>query len=310
MTTRRLSMAQTCSARSGADAGRAAIEHHREAGRFFSVDGVRSFVLEQGSGPAVLCMHGLPESSFGYRKLLPELAARELRGIAFDLPGAGLADRPDDFDYSWTGLGRFAIAAVDALGLDRFHLLVHDVGGPVGFELAAARADRVASLTVLNTLVEPDKWRRPWFLKPFVAPGLGELAVRFVPRIAFRWLMLRIGIQDPRSISGAELDAYLDMIRHRDGGRAILRTVRTLTRPAASVGKGAMYEQVLRDGRYPVQILWGKYDPAVPLHPYGEMARRNAGLKEIIELPAKHFPQEDQAAAIAEQVAAIANTCL
>src|SRR5205809_557566 len=124
------------------------IERHRSKGRTFSANGVRSFVLEDGEGPAVVLMHGLPESSFAYRKLLPELAARGLRGIAFDLPGCGLAERPRDFDYSLTGLGRFATAAVDALELDRFHLLVHDVGGPVGFEVAAARADRIDSLTV------------------------------------------------------------------------------------------------------------------------------------------------------------------
>jgi len=54
------------------------------------------------------------------------------------LPGLGLADRPATFDYSWTGLGRFCAAAVDALGLDRFHLVVHDIGGPAGFELCSA----------------------------------------------------------------------------------------------------------------------------------------------------------------------------
>ena len=116
---------------------------------------------DEGDGDPVLCMHGVPASSFLYRKLLPELAARGLSGVAFDLPGLGLADRPPGFDYTWTGLGRFAVAAVDALGLDRFHLVVHDLGGPVGFELAAALPARVRSLTILNTLIEVDRFRRP-----------------------------------------------------------------------------------------------------------------------------------------------------
>jgi len=73
--------------------------------------------------------------------VLRELAARGLRGIAFDLPGLGLADRPAAFDYTWTGLGRFCAAAVDALGLDRFHLVVHDIGGPAGFERTRAKRD-------------------------------------------------------------------------------------------------------------------------------------------------------------------------
>jgi hypothetical protein len=40
-----------------------------------------------------------------------------LRGIAFDLPGFGFAERPSAFDYTWTGLGVFAAGAVDALGV-------------------------------------------------------------------------------------------------------------------------------------------------------------------------------------------------
>ena len=42
---------------------------------------------EQGSGSAVLCIHGMIGTSFLYRKVLAELAARGLRGVAFDLPG-------------------------------------------------------------------------------------------------------------------------------------------------------------------------------------------------------------------------------
>src|SRR6516225_3188033 len=148
---------------------------HRSAGRTFESGGVESFVREQGEGDPVVCMHGVPASSFLYRKVLAELSARGLRGIAFDLPGLGLAARPQNFAYSWTGLGRFAMAAVDALALDRFHLVVHDIGGPVGFELAASEPRRVASLTILNTIVAVDGFRRPWTMQPFATRGLGEL---------------------------------------------------------------------------------------------------------------------------------------
>src|SRR5215218_8403276 len=111
-----------------------AIERHRRAGREFEARGVRSFVREHGDGEPVVLMHGIPVSSFLYRKVLPPLAERDLRGVAFDLPGLGLAVKPDDFDYSWSGLGRWTGHAIDALGIDRCHLVLHDVGGPVGLE--------------------------------------------------------------------------------------------------------------------------------------------------------------------------------
>ena len=130
------------------------VRAHRAAGREFAARGTRSFVRERGAGEVVVCLHGVPASYFLYRKVLRELAARGLRGIAFDLPGLGLADRPATFDYTWTGLGRFRAAAVDALGLDRFHLVVHDIGGPAGFELCAALTDLTGRPATAHT--EPE----------------------------------------------------------------------------------------------------------------------------------------------------------
>jgi haloalkane dehalogenase len=73
---------------------RQAIDAHRAAGRRFTAASLESFVRDEGTGESVICLHGVPASSFLYRKVLSELAARGLRGIAFDLPGLGLADRP------------------------------------------------------------------------------------------------------------------------------------------------------------------------------------------------------------------------
>jgi pimeloyl-ACP methyl ester carboxylesterase len=283
---------------------REVIASHRDAGRRFAAGGVESFVRELGEGPPVLCMHGVPASSFLYRKVIAELANRGLRGVAFDLPGLGLADRPRDFDYTWTGLGRFCIAAIDALDLERFHLVVHDIGGPVGFELAAAVPERVASLTVLNTIVEVDTFKRPWSMEPFARRGIGEVYLRSLTKPAFRALMRLQGVKDMIAVTSAELDAYVELLRGDDGGRAFLKIMRGFERTPE---KRRLYEGVLREHPYPVQVVWGAEDPALKLAVHGEIARRAAGVEEIHRLPAKHFLQEDQAPALAERIARLAN---
>ena len=176
------------------------IDAYENTGRRFDADGIGSFVLDEGSGEPVVCLHGVPASAYLYRKLVPELAQHGLRGLAFDLPGLGLADRPADFDYSWTGLGRFARAAVDALELDRFHLVVHDIGGPVGFELAAAAPDRVKSMTLLSTLVEVDTLHRPWSMQPFAMRGIGPAYLKTLTKPVFRQLKRMQGIADPAAV--------------------------------------------------------------------------------------------------------------
>ena len=279
------------------------VEQHRAAGRDFQAAGVRSFVREEGEGEPVVCLHGVPASCFLYRKVIRELANRGVRGLAFDLPGLGLAERPPDFDYSWSGLGRFCVAAVDALGLERFDLVVHDIGGPVGFELAAAMPERIVSLTLLNTVVEVDRFRRPWSMEPFAIRGLGELSLALLARPAFRRLMRMQGIANQQAVADDELDAYFDLLKRDDGGRAFLRIKRGFERTPE---KRRLYESVLRDVPYPIQVVWGELDPALKQSVHGEQARLAAGLDSIHALPARHFLQEDQAPAVAGHIAALA----
>jgi pimeloyl-ACP methyl ester carboxylesterase len=279
----------------------AAIEAHRAAGRLFDAGGVRSFVRAEGAGEPVVCVHGVPSSSFLYRRLLPELAARGLRGVAFDLPGLGIAERPEAFDYTWTGLGAWCAEAVDALELERFHLVLHDIGGPVGLELAAARLERVASVTLLNTLVDVEGFRRPWSMEPFARRGIGKAYLATMTKPAF-FALFRL--QGGRTTPRDEVYAYVDLLKRIDGGRAFLRIMRGFERTAE---KSRLYRETLR--AVPArQIVWGRDDPALKLSVHGEQAREAAGLDEIVALPGKHFVPEDQPVAIAERVASLAGS--
>ncbi len=276
---------------------------HRDAGMTFTASGIQSFLRAEGDGEAVVCIHGMLGSSFGYRKVLRELASLGLRGIAWDLPGFGLAERPREYDYSWTGLGRFCAAAVDELDIDRFHLVVHDIGGPVGFELAATCPDRVLSLTILNTVVDVAGWTPPWTMRPFrwpVADGLW--AAGMIPP-AFRFLMKLQGIGDPSQAGKAEISAYLTLMKAVDHGRAFRKVSRSAQTTADKQG---LYRQVVGSRSYPVQVVWAAQDPAMPIGTYGDKARAAAGLAVIDRIPGKHFPQEDQAPAIAARIASIA----
>ena len=210
------------------------LDAHRDAGETFTAAGIRSFLRAEGDGEPVVCIHGMLGSSFGYRKLIRELAGRGLRGVAWDLPGFGLADRPAEYDYSWTGLGRFCLAAVSALNLDRFHLVVHDIGGPVGFELAAACPERVLSLTILNTVVDVAGWTPPWTMRPFRWPVIGALWAAGMTPPAFRYLMKLQGIGDFSQVSKADINTYLALMKGDDRGRAFLKVSRSAQTTAAS----------------------------------------------------------------------------
>jgi haloalkane dehalogenase len=278
------------------------IDAHSAAGRRFEAGGVRSFVREDGDGPVVLCVHGVPSSSFLYRKVIAHLADRGLRGVAFDFPGLGLADRPADFDYSWSGLARWMGEAVDSLGLERVHLVVHDICGPIGCEWAIENADRTLSLTALNTLLDPATFRRPWTMAPFAVPALGWLWLQATPAALFAALFRLQGLDDPAAMSRAEIYAYRTLLERADGGRAFLRIMRGFELTEA---KRDFLWSGLADRRYPARIVWGERDPALGRDQL-TIAQRALGVDNPVLVPAKHFLQEDQAPAIADVIADLA----
>jgi len=280
-----------------------AIEQHRRAGREFEAGGVRSFVREQGSGEPVVLMHGVPASSYLYRKVLPFLAARGLRGVAFDLPGLGLAERPAGFDYTWTGLGRWTGEAIDGLGIDRCHLVLHDIGGPIGLEWAVRNRDRVKTLTVLDTLLAVDGFRRHWTMAMLAPPVIGRVLLETNRGPVARWLFYSNGIANRSATPPHEVDAYFALLRGDDGGRAFQRIVRGFE-PTAE--KEQLYLGGLREAGWPGRVLWGDSDPAL-----GADDRRpieEALGVEATVIPAKHFLQEDQAPAVADEIADLADS--
>ena len=278
------------------------IAAHRAAGQPFEAGSVGSFVREAGDGPAVVLVHGVPTSSFLYRKLIDPLAEAGLRAVAFDFPGLGLAERPDGFDYSWSGLARWMGEAIEALGIDRCHLVVHDIGGPIGCEWAVRNPERVLTLTALNTLLNVATFRRPWVMQPFAVRGVGEVWLRTTPRPVFAELFYRQGVADRSAVSRAEVYAYRELLRREDDGRAFLRIMRGFE---LTPEKQRLLWDGLAERRYPARIVWGERDPALGLRQL-RVAQEVLRVEVPIRLPAKHFLQEDQAPAIASAVADLA----
>lgn len=279
-----------------------AIEQHRRAGRDFEAGGVRSFVREQGEGDPVVLMHGIPVSSFLYRKVLPLLAERGLRGVAFDLPGLGLAEKPDAFDYTWSGLGRWTGEAIDALGIDVCHLVLHDIGGPIGLEWALSNQERIASLTVLDTLLDVGHFRRVWTMDLAAPPVLGALWVASMRPPVARWLFYMQGIGDRSATPAHEVDAHFALLHRDGGGRSFRKIVRGFE---LTEEKERFYTEGLSDVGWPATILWADRDPAL-----GENRRRvfeEVLATEAKVISAKHFLQEDQAPAVADAIASVAS---
>lgn len=275
------------------------IDRHREAGRFFDVDGVRSFVREEGNGEPVVCIHGVPSSSFLYRKVINALSDRGYRGISFDFPGMGLADRPDDFDYTWSGLGSFCVKALESLDIGPFHLLVHDIGGPVGFEIVSEMSEAIRSLTILNTILRVNEFHRPWVMGPFAYPLMDRIWLNSLIQPVFRPIFYYFCVEDNGVVESDEIDAYLRLLKREDGGRAFLKIMKGFERTSE---KQKHYRKVLCEANCPKQAIWGERDPALPPTPYLDHFKEDVGLDSWNTVSARHFLQEEHPELIAKEI--------
>jgi pimeloyl-ACP methyl ester carboxylesterase len=109
--------------------------------RFVDTGDVRLHAVTGGDGPALLLIHGWPETWYAWRHVMPALAER-FTVIAVDQRGIGLSDKPAD-GYDTGTLANDMVALMDALGHERFAVAGHDTGFTIAYALAADHADRV-----------------------------------------------------------------------------------------------------------------------------------------------------------------------
>jgi len=139
-------------------------------------------VADHGKGPAVLLLHGFPDSRHLWRHQVPALARAGFRALAPDLRGFGDAPKPADVaSYALPRVVEDVVGVLDALGVGRVHVVGHDWGAVVAWLLAAAHPDRVASLTALTVGCPGNSGQRTleqlekaWYLFFFQNEGVAE----------------------------------------------------------------------------------------------------------------------------------------
>lgn len=134
-----------------------------------------------GDGPALILLHGFPETSIMWSPLLRRAAAAGFRVVAFDQRGYSPGARPAAVeDYAVDVLVGDVAGVADAVGFEQFHLVGHDWGSIVGWVAAGALPERVlswASLSIPHPASIPEPGTpppTPAYIHVFRVPGLAE----------------------------------------------------------------------------------------------------------------------------------------
>jgi pimeloyl-ACP methyl ester carboxylesterase len=221
------------------------------------VNGVRSPVLIGGSGAAgeaVVFVHGNPDTGSDWEPLM-ERVAEFAAVVAPDMPGFGGADKRRDQDYTLAAYATHLGGLIGQLGIEAVHLVAHDFGGPFALSWAAARPDKVASVTLINTGVLLDyKWHR--LARIWRTPVAGELFMRTATRHLTRFV-LRL---DNPGLSGYWVNQIAEHLLPAGTKHAVLR----LYRSTRSEDMDALVEP-LRTRDPETLVVFGASDVYIPV---------------------------------------------
>ncbi|KCB29270.1 putative haloacetate dehalogenase H-1 [Bordetella hinzii CA90 BAL1384] len=278
-----------------------------------TVDGIKIHALMAGAGPALLLLHGHPQTHAIWHKVAPTLA-RQFTVVVADLRGYGDSGKPpgepDHANYAKRRMALDQVRLMQALGLPTFAVIGHDRGGRVAARMALDHPDAVSHLVTLD-----------------VAPTLAmyqQTSFEFA-RAYWHWFFLVRPSPFPETLIRADPDLYLKQtMGARSAGlkpfapEAYAAYLRCLSDPAtahgicedyrASVGIDLEHDQAdLAAGKQiqcPFLALWGR-DGVIErcFDPLAEWRRWNPGVKGMA-LPCGHYIPEEAPEVLLDHVLA------
>jgi pimeloyl-ACP methyl ester carboxylesterase len=145
-------------------------------------NGLQFFVRDQGSGTPVILLHGFPDTGDLWRKQMPALNQSGFRTIVPDMRGRGRSGKPESVsDYRLSSMVRDVTGILDALGVQRAHVVGHDWGAAVAWLLAALAPERVDRLVTISVGApgaagKPtlEEFQKGWYRLLFLFEGAAE----------------------------------------------------------------------------------------------------------------------------------------
>ena len=138
--------------------------------------------------PVVLCLHGFPDHNRTFYRQIPALTGAGYRVVAPMLRGYEPSSQPIDDDYHVIRMVEDVLGWIEYLGVLRVHLIGHDWGAVIGYQVAAHAPERLLSLTTIavphlrriasGIVQHPQQILNSWYTMFFQLRGVAELALR------------------------------------------------------------------------------------------------------------------------------------
>lgn len=230
---------------------------------FVETNNIRLHCVSQGEGELVLLLHGFPEFWYSWRHQIPALA-RHFKVVVPDLRGYNDSDKPAS-GYDLDTLSADIRGLIASLGYKKAHIVGHDCGGAIAWNLAQKFPEKLNRLAILNAphpqrFVQEmasnfDQIRRSWYVLAFQVPGIPEWLIRqnlkdFVKNV-FQGQAVRKG-----AFSAEETKIYQAALEKPGVLAAAMNYYQQMFHPQRLWNWGQKLEPVT----VPTLVLWGEED--------------------------------------------------
>ena len=273
--------------------------------RAIETNGVTLAVDDQGSGDAILLLHGFPELAYSWRHQMPALVDAGYRAIAIDQRGYGDSSKPYSVDdYSLALLVGDAIGILDRLGIESATVVGHDWGSIVAWSAAVRHPDRISRVVSLNVpyrgacvgfptidVIREQLADRFGYVVMFQEQGLVEATFGADPEAWLKGIYPRMAA-DKEFLTDEEFSVFLEAFR--TGGIAgPINWYRNIDANAAAFASemGAPISQ-------PTLMIAADSDPVLPVSLTVGMDRWISNLTTVIIDGSGHWTQQEQPYAV------------
>ena len=241
--------------------------------------------MEAGTGKPVIMIHGLGATKASFLPTIAALASG-YRAIAVDLPGFGDSDKPLRGAYDPPFFARSIVSLLDALGLERAHVIGNSMGGRVAIELGLRHPGRVGRLVLLAPSLA---WKRSRRWAPYlrwVPTQLG--AIQPAPRPLVEMIVKRVVPGADNEWTAAGIDEFLRSYLQPAGRAAFYAAARNIYMEEPHGPRG--FWTRLGALRADALFVWGRKDTLVPAA-FSHHVQEVLPAAEQLQLNCGHVPQ-------------------
>lgn len=268
-------------------------QFRKEQKSFNSTDGQLKYI-DQGKGKVILLLHGIPSSSWLYRKMIPELVQNGYRVITPDMLGFGNSENPKGYNlYNPKEHAKRILELMQSLNIPSWTHVTHDAGGLWTWELLKKSPKSVDKLVLLNTIIYKKGFHPPIKMKEggFAKFSMWLYKNGITTNVLLKELFKK-GLKE-NILSKNEIKGYKKPLLEGKT-RAMYQFF------SNSCNNLPDYKQILKNLNIPTLVIWGKHDTMLQWLPQEKEVQKDLNItnENIHLIDAKHFIQEEQPALI------------